>query len=82
MEQVIQCMLLIFRVLCLLAGEDADDLLYCEGILDTEYAAAATLQRVKMRSAAECLAKVARKGPHIRSLAAGHPDRSVRKTQR
>ena len=82
MEQVIQCMLLIFRVLCLLSGEDADDLLDCQGVFDAEYAAAAALQGVKMRSAAECLAKVARKSPHIRSLAAGHSDRSVRKTQR
>ena len=82
MEQVIQCMLLIFRVLCLLAGEDADDLLDGQGVFDAEYAAAAALQRVKMRSAAECLSEVAGKGAHIRSLAAGYPDRSVRKTQR
>jgi len=61
--------------------KQSDDLLYAQGIFDSEYAAAAALEGVQMRSGTEDFTEVTCECSDIGAFAAGHPDDGMRKPQ-
>jgi len=73
--------MLIFRNLGAILLQYCNGLLYAQGIFDSEYAAAASLEGVEMRSGAKGFTKVTGECSDIGAFAAGHPDDGTWKAQ-